>query len=54
MAEREVTVEITTVYIVKFKASSSAETTKKAREFDLYGLEPECRSEIILDVSEVT
>lgn len=54
MAERVVTVEITEVYIVKFKASSSAEATRKAREFDLHDLKPESRSEIILDVSEVT
>ena len=53
MAEREVTVEITAKYIVKFKANSVDEAKKKAREFVLYDLEPDYRYEVILDVQPV-
>ena len=53
MAEREVTVEITEKYIVKFHASSSYEATKKAREFELYDVEPYYRNEVILDVQPI-
>lgn len=54
MAEREVTVEITAKYIIKFKASSSDEAKKKARDFVLYDLEPDYRDEVILDVQPIT
>ena len=53
MAEREVTVEITAKYIVKFTASSSEEATKKAREFELNGLEPDYRYEVFLDICPI-
>ena len=53
MAKREVTVEITAKYIVKFTASSSEEATKKAREFELYDLEPDYRYEVFLDVQPI-
>lgn len=53
MALREVTVEVTAKYIVKFKASSSDEAEKKAREFELYDLEPDYRDEVILDVQPI-
>ena len=53
MALREVTVEITAKYIVKFNASNSYEAQKKAREFELYELEPDYRDEVILDVQPI-
>ena len=53
MALREVTVEITARYIVKFTASSSAEATRKAANFELYELEPDYRNEVILDVQPI-
>jgi hypothetical protein len=53
MALREVTVEITARYIVKFTANNSHEAQKKAREFELYGLEPDYRDEVIVDVQPI-
>lgn len=53
MALREVTAEITARYIVKFTASSSDEAAKKAREFEIYCLEPDYRDEVILDVQPI-
>ena len=53
MALREVTAEITAKYIVKFTASNSDEAAKKAREFEIYDLEPDYRDEVILDVQPV-
>ena len=53
MALREVTVEVTAKYIIKFNASSAEEARKKAENLTLYGVEPDYIDSVILDVQPI-
>lgn len=53
MALREVTVEVTAKYIVKFTANSSYEAKKKAESLVLDGIAPDYIDYTILDVQPI-
>ena len=53
MALREVTVEVTAKYIIKFQASNADEAKKKAENLELFDVVPDYIDYSIIDIQPI-